>query len=101
MANFGINVWDRSGVLGNGSNQRLAQLQFYGTVNATSSIDIPDIDMLEVNVSLIFGIWDTINGGPDNQARSFLTFSYNPSTRIGTITNTSGANQSNVVLITW
>lgn len=101
MANYGINVWDRSGMLGNGSSQRLGQLQWYGTVPAGGSVNIPDVDQLENGVSQMFGVWSTANGGPDDVSRSYLTYSYNAGTRTATITNTSGAPENNVFLVTW
>ena len=97
MADYGVNVWDRVGQLGYSSAQRTGLLMWYGTVPAVGSVSIPDVD----DRPGMWGVWDTANGGPDGQARSYLTYSYDAGTRVATITNTSGAAENNVFVMKW
>lgn len=94
MADYGVKVWDRSGQLGFGAPDTLAQFYFQGTVPAGGSITLTDME----NRYYFLG-WVQSGQLVVSPPKSYLSISYNAGTRVLTITNTSGANENDVVVM--
>ena len=91
MADYGVKVWDRSGQLGFGAPDTLAQIYFFGTVPATGTVTLTDME----NRYYFLG-WAQ-SGQLVMGSKSYLTVSY--SSGVLTISNTSGANENDVVVM--